>query len=323
MDPSPPPPAPPPRRSRAGGLLLFLLLALALAAVAALGWQRWQARQARLDAAAAAQRQALVERMDALSQRQRAQGQRLQQAEATNRLLRDELLGIGQRAALLEDSVSKLADPDRHGAQALRLDEIELVLAIGQQRLRLDRDLDGARRALALAAPLLDGIQDPAYLSLRQTLAQERAALDALGPDPRARARTLLARVEAGLEAAPRAATDAGSARLPWYRRVLDRLVRVQPSAGAGLRRGADRDAALAAAQVELSLARAAVERRDAAALAQALARIGDWQRRLLADSPALPAQAGLLATLRTLPLAAESPLAGSTLQQLRALRGQ
>ena len=30
---------------------------------------------------------------------------------------RDELLGIGQRAALLEDSVSKLADPDRHGAQ--------------------------------------------------------------------------------------------------------------------------------------------------------------------------------------------------------------
>ncbi|HTL13828.1 MAG TPA: hypothetical protein VL251_01860 [Thermomonas sp.] len=322
MDPSPPPPAPPPRRSRAGGLLLFLLLALALAAVAALGWQRWQARQAQLDAAAAAQRQALVERVDALSQRQRAQGQRLQQAESTNRLLRDELLGIGQRAALLEDSVSTLADPDRHGAQALRLDEIELVLAIGQQRLRLDRDLDGARRALALAAPLLDGIQDPAYLSLRQTLAQERAALDALGPDPRARARALLARVEAGLEAAPRAATDAGSA-LPWYRRVLDRLVRVQPSAGAGLRRGADRDAALAAAQVELSLARAAVERRDAAALAQALARIGDWQRRLLADSPALPAQAGLLATLRTLPLAAESPLAGSTLQQLRALRGQ
>jgi uroporphyrin-3 C-methyltransferase len=74
---------------------------------------------------------------------------------------------------------------------------------------------------------------------------------------------------------------------------------------------------------VDLSLARAAVERRDAAALAQALARIGDWQRRLLADSPALPAQAGLLATLRALPLAAESPLAGSTLQQLRALRGQ
>ena len=59
---------------------------------------------------------------------QRAQLQRLQQADATNRVLRDELLGIGQRAALIEDTVSKLADPDRHGAQALRLDEAELLL---------------------------------------------------------------------------------------------------------------------------------------------------------------------------------------------------
>ena len=70
------------------------------------------------------------------------------------------------------------------GAQALRLDEIELLLGIGQQRLRLDDDIDGARRALALAAPLLDGLDDPAYLNLRQALAQEQAALQALGMNP-------------------------------------------------------------------------------------------------------------------------------------------
>ena len=106
------------------------------------------------------QRLTLDARVDVLRDAQRTQAQRLQQAEATNRVLRDELLGIGQRAALLEDSVSKLADPDRHGAQSLRLDEIELLLGVGQQRLQLADDLNGARRALALATPLLAGIDD-------------------------------------------------------------------------------------------------------------------------------------------------------------------
>ncbi len=59
---------------------------------------------------------------------QQAQAKRLQQAEATNRVLRDELLGIGERATLLEDSISRIADPDRDSAQALRLDELELLL---------------------------------------------------------------------------------------------------------------------------------------------------------------------------------------------------
>src|SRR3546814_6202033 len=66
---------------------------------------------------------ALEQRIDALQHEQRAQAKRLQQADTTNRVLRDELLGIGQRAALLEDSVSQLADPERNGAPALRSDE--------------------------------------------------------------------------------------------------------------------------------------------------------------------------------------------------------
>ncbi|HNV79692.1 MAG TPA: uroporphyrinogen-III C-methyltransferase, partial [Thermomonas sp.] len=175
--------------------MLWLLLALVLAVAGAFGWQQWQARERELRSLAEQQRAALDARVETLLQAQRAQAQRLQQAEATNRVLRDELLGIGQRAALLEDSVSKLADPDRHGAQALRLDEIELLLAIGQQRLRLDDDIDGARRALALAAPLLEGLDDPAYLNLRQALAQEEAALHALGADPRIQANALLERI--------------------------------------------------------------------------------------------------------------------------------
>lgn len=312
----------PPRRSRAGSLLLLALVLLALAAAGGWAWQHWQQAQARASAAADARQSAMAARLDALRAAQRAQAQRLQQAEATNRLLRDELLGIGQRAALLEDSVSRLADPDRHGAQALRLDELELLLAIGQQRLRLDDDVEGAHRALALAAPLLAGIDDPAYLSLRQTLAQEQAALDALGPDPRLRAATLLAGLERGLQApAPVLAT--GDPQRPWYARLLDRVVTVQPTASAGLRAGTDREAAFAAAQVDIALARAAIERRDGVALGLALDRIGAWQRRLLAGSPMLAAQQRELATLRALALRHDSPLAGSSLQQLRALRGR
>ena len=312
----------PPRRSRAGSLLLLALVLLALGAAGGWAWQHWQQAQARASAAADARQSAMAARLDALRAAQRAQAQRLQQAEATNRLLRDELLGIGQRAALLEDSVSRLADPDRHGAQALRLDELELLLAIGQQRLRLDDDVEGAHRALALAAPLLAGIDDPAYLSLRQTLAQEQAALDALGPDPRLRAATLLAGLERGLQApAPVLAT--GDPQRPWYARLLDRVVTVQPTASAGLRAGTDREAAFAAAQVDIALARAAIERRDGVALGLALDRIGAWQRRLLAGSPMLAAQQRELATLRALALRHDSPLAGSSLQQLRALRGR
>ena len=320
--PTPPPPVAPARRSHAGALLLWLLVALVLAAVGVFGWRYWQAGERQRQSLAEQQRAALDARVESLRQLQRTQAQRLQQAEATNRVLRDELLGIGQRAALLEDSVSKLADPDRHGAQALRLDEIELLLGIGQQRLRLDDDIDGARRALALAAPLLDGLDDPAYLNLRQALAQEQAALEALGADPRIHANALLERIAAGVDSAM-PARPVPSLREPWYQRLVGRLVHRQPTASAGLAQRPDRDAALAALQVEFSLARAAVERRDIAGLRHALARIDGWLQRLLAGSPGLPQKRRQLAELKALPLRMESPLAGTTLQQLRALRGQ
>ena len=96
-----------------------------------------------------------------------------------------------------------------------------------------------------------------------------------------------------------------------------------QPTASAGLQQRPDRDAALAALQVEFSLARAAVERRDTAGFHNALTRIDGWLQRLLAGSAGLPQKRRLLAELQALPLRMESPLAGTSLQQLRALRGK
>ncbi len=312
----------PAHRSRAGGLLLLALLLVAATAAGLLGWQQWRALQAQAQARDQQQRDALEARIDALRQGQRGQAQRLQQAEATNRVLRDELLGLGQRAAAIEDSVSKLADPDRHGAQTLRLDQVELLLAIGQQRLQLDGDLDGARRALALAAPLLAAVDDPAWLNLKQTLAQERAALEALGSDPRTVADGLLDQLVAAIPLAPPASSAAAAAKAaPWYARVLDRIVHVQPTAGAGLRHSADRQTALAALQLEATLARAAIARRDAAGLQQAVVRIDGWLRRLLAGSPQLAQRQRLSAQLRAVALDPAMPLSGSTLAQLRAQR--
>lgn len=311
----------PPRRSRAGGLLLLLLLLLVLAAAGVFGWRYWQHQQVRSAALVEQQQHALDASVAGLRSVQQAQSKRLQQAEATNRVLRDELLGIGQRATLLEDSISRLADPDRDSAQALRLDELELLLGIGQQRLQLADDLDGARRALALAAPLLGGIDDPAYLNLRQTLAQEQAALDVLGMDPRIRANALLDALAKNLQDMPTATTQARDQQAPWYERLVDRIVRVQPTAGAGLRERADREAALASMQVELSLARAAVERRDDAAMATALDRIDAWLQKLQPSK--LATDRKRISAIKAISLQVDAPLSGSTLQQLRALRGQ
>ncbi len=318
----PAPSVSPPRRSL-GWLWLLVLLLFAFGIW--YGWQQWRSRQASAQAQIvdAEQRVALLEEsLGALRRDQRSQAQRQQQADATNRVLRDELLGIGQRAALLEDNVSKLADPDRHGAQALRIDEVEMLLTSAAQRLDLASDLDGARRSYALAAGLLDGIDDPAYLSLRQTLAQERAALDALGADPRGVAAARLDAFAATLQTLPERAGGSEAASLPWWRRAFGRIVDVRPTQGQVIVESADRAAGLAAMQLEFTLARAALERRDATAYRSALSRVDAWLTRLWPDSAERQARRQTLRTLQTLPIALQLPVLGSSLQQLRALRG-
>lgn len=313
-----------PPRARRPSLLPWLLLALLLGLGGWRGWAWWQAQQAESRAAASASEHralALEERFAALRREQRSQAERLQQAEATNRILRDELLGISQRATLLEDSVARLADTERNGARALRLDEVELLLAMAAQRLQLAGDLEGSRRAYALAAGVLAGVEDPRYLDLRQALAQERAALAAVTVDPAQAAAQRLDAFEAGLDQLP-ASTDAGTdPRAPWWRRLLSRFIEVRPSHGAGLQAPADRGAARDALRIELTIARAALERRDAGAWQAALDRAGAWLPRLWPASPALRTRRQELRDLRALPLRPSLPVLGSTLEQLRSRR--
>lgn len=308
-----------PRRAGWPWWLLFALLALA----AWRGWAWWQARDVPAPSPAADVRiEALNDRISALRGDLRAQAQRIQQADATNRVLRDELLGMGQRAALIEDSIARWSDPDRHGAQALRLDEAELLLGTGQQRLLIAGDLDGAQRAYALAGGVLAGVDDPAFLSLRQALVQERAALDELGEDPRVRA---LARLQAFTRALDRPADAApatpASADAPWWRRAFSTVFDIQPRHRSLAVRPADRGDAMAGLQLELTLARAAAERRDRDAWRSALGRADAWLQRLWAPSPELRARRDTLTALAALPLSPELATLGSTLEQLRQLR--
>lgn len=312
---------PAPRR----GGWAWLLLLVALAGGGGLWYRDYQrAEREQASGIAASQRlEALESRLDRLRGDVRSHSQRLQQADATNRVLRDELLGMGQRAALLEDNVAKLADANRQGAQTLRLDEVELLLTLGQQRLQLAADLDGARRAYALAAGVLDGVNSPGFLNLRQALAQERAALDALDADPR---RIALQRLDAlagklpDSAALPRA--PAPSANAPWWDRVLARLISVRRTDAPSALAGDDRTAGDVALQLEFSLARTAIERRDVAALRAALDRADAWLLRLWPATPQRRALRDEVQSLRDAPLALDIPTLGSTLEQMRAQRG-
>ena len=315
-------PAPRRRRSPLPGFVVLVLLVALLAALY-VGWRRWREHEAADAVDARQQIDALSERLNAIRGEQRSNSRRLQQADSLNRVLRDELDGISQRAALLEDTVDKLADPDRHGAQALRLDEAEMLLVLGGERLHIAGDLDGARRAYALASGVLDGIDDAAYLSLRQTLLQERTALDALGADPRVKA---IAQLDAFAQNVTAPATrDARETRAntPWWQRAFGNLLQVQPTDRAVAVQPADRAAALAGLQLEITLARAAAERRDTVAYRQALNRADNWLQRLAPDSVALAEQRAKLRNIAAMPLSLSVPTLGSTLQQLRQLRAR
>lgn len=326
----PAPNTPPPRRRRSRAWLWLLLLAL-LAVAGWRGWLWWQARSDQAQAVQVAQTAdnqrltALEARIETLRKGQRAQAQRLQQAEATNRLLREELLGIGQRAALLEDSVTKLAEPGLRSVQALRLDEVELLLSTAQQRLTLAGDIEGARHAYALAAGLMKEIDDPEWLGLRQAVAQETAAIAATGIDPRGAISERLDRLAAGLAKLPDQETVAQAQPqedASWLQRLLSRVVQVQPTnADTRLVAPDQREAGLMAVQIELALARAALERRDTQAFHDALTRLDAWLLRLWPASSARKQQRQTLQQLGETSLELSLPELGSSLRQLRAMR--
>ncbi len=307
--------------------LRWLLPLIAIAALGAAGWFGWHSWQTRQQQAALArdsasqQLSALQQGLEALRRDQRANARSIQDAAATNRVLRDEVLGLSQRNALLEENLAQLADSSRQGAQAVRREEAELLLNQAQQRLTFAGDLDGARRLYALAANALEGIDSPDYLNLRQALIQERNALDALGPGVRARTAAQLEQWSSELERLPEHLQLPADTRQPWWQQMLSPLVQIRPADGKVLVARSERIAANDSLQIELSLARAALERGDDKAWQQALDRADGWLQRLWPDSPQRQQRRNELRQMRGVELRPNLPELGSTLQQLRNTR--
>lgn len=309
---------------------LLLALAVLVAAGAAWGWQAWQAwqEQARVRSAGDQVRiQGLEQALDALRRDQRAASQRLQDSAAMNRVLRDEMLGLGQRSALLEENVARLTESTQQDSDAVHRDMAGLLLAQALQRVEAADDLDGARHLYASAAAELAALAGtPETLNLRQALIQERNALDAAQQGPRAQARARFAHWLGALEALPTTgkvdAPPAGTpaATRPWWQVALAPFVEMTPTRLQGPLTEAERVAARDALQLEATLARSAIERGDEAALVLACDRIEHGMTRLWPDSPALRTQRAELRAIRSAPLRLDLPELGSTLQQLRTL---
>jgi uroporphyrin-3 C-methyltransferase len=308
-----------------------LLIVLALLLAAAVGGAWWWSTRSPPDVApdplsnaVLDQRLLAVEQAIATLERGQTRNvQRLADLEARSTVQREELLGWGQRTALLEDSVQQVAaNPGADTGMALRLDEVDLLLSFAETRLALSGDIDGARRAYGFADGLLSSLTAPQYVNLRQSLAQEQAALAALPADPRLAARSVIDAVEAAL---PSLDTQPAEAPPPadasTLDKVLNALVDVRPRGAQELLAPADRQRGLAALRLELGLARLAVERRDAEGLAAAAQRAQDWMRRLYAPGAALDKEIARLVGLAETRLVIEVPVLGSTLAQLRAQR--
>ncbi len=247
MDDAPIPALPESPRSRWRALWWWL----PLLAVLLLGAALWQLRQT--DAAA---QQALSlsrsqdERIDTLQdalgnlQQERAGlSQRLDDAAAVNRALREELLGLRERTRTLEDAVAALGESRNGGTQALRLDEAEFLLRMAQERYSLFHDAGGALDAARLAAQALSGVNAPVYAPLRADVAGVITALENLQPTARAAQLDVLGQLRAQVWALPLAPGARPAARqagvLTRIGHALAGLVRIRridqaPLSGAG-----------------------------------------------------------------------------------------
>lgn len=315
---------PPRSRTRAIGIVLVLL---ALAALALALW-RWDAIRTlwqgpSIAEAAKDQRITQLQRdLDLTHSTLRQLEQRLSDNASAQRTLREDVLGVGERAALLEDAVNRLAEPQVAAAQMLRLDEAELLLVMARQRLDLANDRAAAVHAYTLANDVLAGLESPRFVSLRQTIAQELTALRALPEDPSDSAAGELDALEASLPlmtSQPFAVERSDTT--PKWRDLLGRLVQVRRSDAQRLLAPDEQDAGQIALRLELALARTALERRDERAFRASLQRIAGWLTQLFPDSPVRNDRQQRLAALATQPLSLDLPVLGSTLEQLRLLR--
>lgn len=335
-EPVPATPAGPRRRGR--GALVFVVLLLGAAAAAA-GYGYFELQRARSAAAEGEgwrrEAEALDARLVALDRQlaqldagRRSLDERIGEITSSQRVIRQELLGVGERAATIEDAVARLSDQRLRGETALKLNEIEGLLVLAEQRLQLARDPEGARTALRLAASALDTLEDPLYAGLALPLRAELQLLQQLPADPLPELRATLTAALAATPELPRRPLQGGAnpmdAQPGRLQQALAELITVRRRGDAGQTlSGSAREAALEALQLDLRAALLAAEARDAQGVSAALLRVQPLFERLF--DPADPRVASIsegLAHLDVEALSPSLPALGASLAELRVLRG-
>lgn len=172
-------PAEPAARGRgaiAGAWLVALLALAAGGGGIGAGWWLWQQQQATNadhDAALAALEER-IERSDATGEVASLRRELAEEVQA----LRATTTAAEREIGNLKDAVGALHDVAMRDQRGWRVAEIEYLIDIANQRLRLIRDLDGAIAALRAADQRVRELGDPKLLPVRELLAEEIATLE-------------------------------------------------------------------------------------------------------------------------------------------------
>lgn len=322
-------------RASSSPFVVGIALFATVAALVALGWTwRVENRSGEIEKERSeyqVMQRLLDERVKQLETDLRATQQRQQDAAAINRNLRDELLGVAERAELVEQALKRVSDRGMANVTELRMNNAEFLLGAGLARLRLFQDVAGAATAFSLADAELAALQDPVVTGIRQSLAAELAALSAYPADARSAALDRLQKMAAKVdqlelkheepEVAAPITDNSFSARA---RRLLGDFVRVRRVSGDVTEFSTPLNESLARVDLRLQLryAEAALMKDDRVRFSNQLQLIT-----AAAKSFDLETDAGRwilqeLEALDALPEFPEFAEAGGALEQLRNLQG-
>ncbi len=324
------------RAERGGGSAFALVAAMLglVVALIALGWLwRIESRSGVLEkerGQLAVEQRLADERLKQVEAELRLAQQRLQDAAAINRSLRDEVLGVAERAELVEQALKRVSDRGMENVTELRMNNAEFLLGAGLARLRLFQDTAGAATALSLADAELSALQDPVVTGIRQSLARELAALSGYPADSRTVAMARLQRIAEKTDLlslhreAPTAVTASDPSWSARARRLFGEFVRVRRiEAGVeGFAIPLSEDMAHVDLRLQLRYAEAALMEGDDARFKAQLLRIQESARLFdLSGETGQWLQAELKG-IAELPAFPEFSEAGGALQQLRNLQG-
>lgn len=274
----------------------------------------------------------LRSRLDAIERDLAGVNQRLADNQGIHRSLREEVLGLGERAGLIEETLKRMSERRIDSIAELHMNQAELLLTAGVERLRLFRDPGTALSAFELADAELSRLRDPRFASVRQTLKRE---IESLRSAPqRAEADVLLA-IDTVANALPELRTRAELAALApaperepsWRTRVaqvftdLVRIRKVDPKQAAWVG-PLQADALRAVVGLDLLLAKEALTEGDLTRYRQSATRA----RNAVMEGFDLhgDTNAGVLAALARIEgyAPAQMPEIGLALQQLERMRG-